>query len=146
MASVLDVAAYILQQIGAVTAWKLQKLVYYAQAWSHVWDERPLFEERIEAWANGPVCPDLYARHRGQFVIREIEGGDPTRLDEDARDTIDAVLEYYGDKHAQWLSDLTHIEAPWKDARGDLPPGAPSCREITTDSMAAFYEALPPEA
>ena len=48
---------------------KLQKLVYYCQAWSLVWDDMPLFESRIEAWANGPVVLDLYYRHRGQYWI-----------------------------------------------------------------------------
>ena len=37
MASVYDVAAYILEKQGAMTTWKLQKLVYYSQAWSLVW-------------------------------------------------------------------------------------------------------------
>ena len=57
MATAHDVAAYILQKKGEMTAMKLQKLVYYSQAWSVVWDERPLFHEKIEAWANGPVVP-----------------------------------------------------------------------------------------
>ncbi|WP_307850044.1 MULTISPECIES: type II toxin-antitoxin system antitoxin SocA domain-containing protein [unclassified Saccharopolyspora] len=42
-----------------MTAMKLQKLVYYSQAWHLVWDERPLFDEPVQAWANGPVVPDL---------------------------------------------------------------------------------------
>jgi uncharacterized phage-associated protein len=145
MANVFDVAEYILQLTGRMTTWKLQKLVYYSQAWSLVWDQRPLFPERIEAWANGPVCPDLYAHHRGQFVIEKIAAGDPNSVDKDGRDTIDGVLNYYGDKHPQWLSDLTHAEGPWKDARGDLPSGAPSHKEITLESMVAYYEAIPPD-
>jgi hypothetical protein len=48
-----DVAAYILKQTGEITAMKLQKLVYYSQAWSLVWDEEPLFSERVEAWRMG---------------------------------------------------------------------------------------------
>jgi uncharacterized phage-associated protein len=143
MANVFDVARYILKHTGPVTAWKLQKLVYYSQAWSLVWDVRPLFPERIEAWANGPVCPELYAQHRGRFMIDSIQVGDPDAIDVVGRETIDAVLDYYGDKHPQWLSDLTHAEAPWKDARGDLPPGASCQREITHECMAAYYEALP---
>src|ERR1700733_8590182 len=91
MATVFDVAAYILAKRGGMTAWKLQKLVYYSQAGSLVWDERPLFAERIEAWANGPVCPDLYAAHRGAFIVTEIDRGDPSRLIVDATETIDAV-------------------------------------------------------
>ena len=65
MANALDVAAAILKRTGPIPAMKLQKLVYYSQAWSLVWDDRPLFKDRIEAWANGPVIPNLYRAHRG---------------------------------------------------------------------------------
>jgi uncharacterized phage-associated protein len=143
MADVFDVAQYILEKRGPMTAWKLQKLVYYSQAWSLVWDQRPLFNERIEAWANGPVCPDLYKLHRGRFMIEKIDAGDPGALDEDGRETVDAVLGYYGDKHPQMLSDLTHAEAPWLEARGKLPAGAQCQNEITHAAMAGYYEALP---
>lgn len=143
MASVFDVAKYILNRVGPVTAWKLQKLVYYAQAWSLVWDEQPLFPQRIEAWANGPVCPELYNRHRGQFIVGDVGEADESAISASGRETIDAVLAYYGDKHPQWLSDLSHSEGPWRDARGDKPPGAASNAEITWEAMAGFYEALP---
>ena len=64
MAQVNDVARYILErQSGSVSTMKLQKLVYYAQAWSLVWDEKPLFHVRIEAWANGPIVRELYDQH-----------------------------------------------------------------------------------
>lgn len=141
-----DVAAYILQKKGAMTSWKLQKLVYYSQAWSLVWDEQPIFDERIEAWANGPVSPDLYQQHRGKFIVAEIKSGVPDMLTKDEQETVDAVLGYYGDMHPQELSDLTHSEAPWIDARGGLPPGANCQNEITQEAMAAYYEALPPAA
>jgi uncharacterized phage-associated protein len=65
---VQDVAQYILDNQGAMTATKLQKLCYYSQAWHLVWDERPLFDERIEAWANGPVTRSLYSSHWRQFI------------------------------------------------------------------------------
>ena len=142
MATVFDVAAYILQNKGPMTAWKLQKLVYYSQAWSLVWDERPLFNERIEAWANGPVCPDLYKVHRRQFIVSEIPCGDPAELDRIGAETVDAVLDFYGNMHPQQLSDLTHSEAPWADARSGILPGMAGCREITHDAMAAYYEGL----
>ena len=60
MVSAHDVAAYILRKQGPLSAMKLQKLVYYAQAWSTVWDDQPLFSEAVEAWANGPVVRELY--------------------------------------------------------------------------------------
>jgi uncharacterized phage-associated protein len=149
MARALDVAAYILERSGPgpLTAMKLQKLVYYSQAWSLVWDERPLFPERIEAWANGPVCPTLYNFHRGSFhVSRMMIGGDPDSLSADERETVDAVLDYYGKMNSQYLSDLTHAEQPWQIARGQMSPGERGNSEITHASMAEFYGSLPPDA
>ena len=84
MATVFDVAAYILGKQGASSTWKLQKLVYYSQAWSLVWDGTPLFEEEIQAWIGGPVCPDLYSKHRGQFMfmVDDVDSGDADALAE----------------------------------------------------------------
>ena len=39
MATIFDVASYILSKQGPMTTMKLEKLCYYAQAWSLVWDE-----------------------------------------------------------------------------------------------------------
>jgi uncharacterized phage-associated protein len=147
MATALDVAAYILRKQGSMTAMKLQKLVYYAQGWSLVWDERPLFAERIEAWANGPVVRELYDAHRGRFTLYPGEiAGDPEALDNLARETVDAMLGFYGSKPSQWLSDLTHTEDPWKLARRGLADNDRSSREITQASMAEYYGSLPPSS
>ncbi|MEK9841988.1 type II toxin-antitoxin system antitoxin SocA domain-containing protein [Thalassospira sp.] len=143
MANVLDVAAYILKECGEMTAMKLQKLVYYSQAWALVWDSKPLFNERIEAWANGPVAPDLYNHHRGQFMLgTDSIAGDPNKLEARAKDTIDAVLKFYGDKDARWLSELTHQERPWRDARLGIPEGERGSAEITPAAMCEYYDSL----
>ncbi len=142
MATVHDVAAYILQKQGELTAMKLQKLVYYSQAWSLVWDEEPLFAERLEAWANGPVVPDLYREHKGLFKVRSWSKGDPNALNSQQRETVDAVLGYYGDRTSQWLSDLTHQEAPWLGARKGLGPGDRGSQEISHAAMAEYYGSL----
>jgi uncharacterized phage-associated protein len=137
-----DIAAYILNKCGPMSAMKLQKLVYYCQAWSLVWDERPLFHERIEAWANGPVVPELYAAHKGMFIVDQWPKGSPDCLDAVGKETVDAVLGYYASKPAQWLSDLTHDEAPWKNARAGLGPGEPGSKEITWAALAEYYGGL----
>lgn len=142
MVTVLDVASYILNKQGSMTAMKLQKLVYYAQAWSLVWDEKRLFRNQVKAWANGPVVPVLYQAHRGQFTVSRISGGDSRNLSIVQKNTVDAVLNYYGDKSSQWLSDLTHSELPWQDARSGLNPGQRGCREITPVAMAEYYSSL----
>lgn len=140
----IDVAAYILGEQGEMPAMKLQKLVYYSQAWSLVWDDKPLFRDQIEAWANGPVIRSLYNLLRGKYLIIAIPGGHPESLDETQRETVDAVLKFYGNKSSQWLSDLTHMELPWKEAResAGLTDGERGQVVISEASMAEYYSSL----
>lgn len=141
----VDVAAFILQRMGEMTAMKLQKLVYYSQAWSLVWDEAPLLRERVQAWANGPVVPELYNAHRGLYTVSPGQiAGSAAALSPDQIETVEAVLTHYGDKHSQWLSDLTHAEDPWKNARQDagLTDGARGTVEISQAAMAEYYSSL----
>jgi len=142
MASVHDVAAYILRKQRMMTTMKLQKLVYYAQAWSLVWDDRRLFQAKIEAWAAGPVVPELYRIHRGKFKVAKWPKGDPKRLSPLEIETVDAVLNFYGKKSSYWLSNLTHQERPWRDARRGLGPGDRGNREIKPAAMAEYYGGL----
>lgn len=143
MANVFDTAKYILDKMGALSTMKLQKLCYYAQAWSLVWDDNPLFDEDFEAWANGPVCPELFQKTKGQFLVyASDETGYEGDLTDNQKDTIDHVIEYYGDKDAKWLSSLTHMETPWIEARKESPAGAVCTNVITKESMAVYYGGL----
>jgi uncharacterized phage-associated protein len=139
MTTVLDAAAYILKRHGPMTTMKLQKLVYYSQAWSIVWDDDELFPEEIQAWKNGPVVRELYESHKGRFRVETIPGGDDDALSEDQENTVDEVLSFYGEKSAQWLSDLTHLEDPWKEA---WHKGANSI--ITKEALAEYYSSIEP--
>lgn len=147
MSNVFDVADYILKQCGKIPALKLQKLVYYSQVWSLVWDDAPLFSEEIEAWANGPVVRSLYARHRQNYFAFRDQLGDANyrSLSNTQRETVDAVLHFYGDKPSQWLSDLTHMEDPWIDARKGLNSGERGSKVITQAAMVEYYSGLSPE-
>ena len=140
--SASDVAAKILEMKGSMSAMKLQKLCYYAHAWHLVWHEAPLFPDEIQAWANGPVIPRLYAEHKGQFRVESIEAGDPSKVCAKGITTLTSVLAFYGEKTAQWLSDLTHMETPWKHARAGLPNGSYSDAPITDSSMHEYYSGL----
>ena len=143
--SVFDVAAYILKKNGPMTTMKLQKLVYYSQAWSLVWDEKPIFKENIEAWANGPVVKELFNYHRGQYMISSVLIGNLELLNDKQKKTIDAVIDYYGDKPSQWLSDLTHMEDPWRLSRTGMPEMRRGNRVIGLDLLSEYYGSIPPE-
>ena len=56
--------------------------------------------------------------------------------------TIDKVLAFYGDKDAQWLSQLTHMEEPWRKARAGCADGEICTNTITKESMAIYYGGL----
>lgn len=142
MANVLDVAAYILNKVGRVSTWKLQKLIYYAEAWHAVWDDKTLFPERIEAWANGPVAPALYERHKGQFTISTLDGGDPKCLEKNERESVDAVIKFYNKYNGQQLSEITHKEQPWLRARDGLAPNERGRNIIILEAMTEYYSGL----
>lgn len=148
MATVFDVARYILGKTGEITTMKLQKLVYYSQVWSLVWDEDPMFSDKIEAWSNGPVVRQLYEAHRGAFKVNvdTLSTGDPSILSSKQRETVDAIFSYYGDKSGQWLSDLTHMEDPWINARerAGLSNGDRGWAEIALADMYEYYSGLLP--
>lgn len=140
--NIFDIANYILSQTGQISTMKLQKLVYYCHAWSLVWDDKPLFQNRIEAWANGPVVADLYNAHRGMYEVVRFRGGDASKITGDTKNTIDSVLETYSDKSAKWLIDLTHLESPWQDARKDLAPTDRGNNVITNEAIFEYYSSL----
>lgn len=143
MANVFDTAKYILEKSGTMSTMKLQKLCYYSQAWALVWDDSPLFNEDFQAWANGPVCPELFFKTKGKYsVSAKDETGGEENLTDDQKDTIDKVLEHYGIHDAQWLSQLTHMEDPWMKAREGVPSGMGCNNIITKESMELYYGGL----
>lgn len=147
MATVHDVAAYILEKLpesASMTTTKLQKLCYYSQGWSLAWDEEPLFHEKIQAWANGPVVYELFKEHRGRFRVKreDLEEGNANNLTQDQKDTVDAVFDSYGKLSGQQLSDRTHQERPWIEARKGLEPGQSSSTPLSLDTMQDFFGAL----
>ena len=147
MANVFDVAKYILHSIGGdISTMKLQKLCYYAQAWHLVWhDNKPLFSEDFEAWVNGPVCKELFHCHQGKFIISENDllGDELTgSLTDEEISTIDKIIDFYGSKTGAWLSELTHKEKPWLEARGNISTQSISHNIISKKSMYDYYRSL----
>ena len=136
MATVDDVVVLLLETAGTMTAFKLQKLLYYAQGWSLAWDGCPLFDAKIKAYDNGPCVGVVFNAHRGQRHVSRWPQGDASRLTAEERDTVLAVIEKYGAKRSDELVEMTHAEAPWLEARARLPAGSD---EITPAALRAFF-------
>jgi uncharacterized phage-associated protein len=115
---------------------KLQKLCYYAQGVCSAMRGKPLFQERVLAWDHGPVVPDLYHAYKrfGSQSIDPVRDFDPATIDEPDRIALDAVYRYYGQFSPWRLRNMTHDEAPWRDAYDKL-----SGSEIPVDAMEEFF-------
>ncbi len=128
---------------------KLQKLLYYAQAWHLAYFETRLFEGTFQAWVHGPVLPEVYSelRHFGwrpiakdslnqeyiEHFCNEIVSPEQCELLQDVVD------EYFG-LTAFELEKLTHSEKPWQLARTGLAKDEPSDNIISDRSMIEYYK------
>lgn len=122
----------------AMTHLKVQKLVYYAEAWFLANFDRSLTNEDFEAWAHGPVSPKVYSKYRDNGW----EALPPERaqtLPENVGDYLTAVYNEYGQFSAKRLEALTHSEEPWKVTRGNLPPEARCNESIDRLLMRNYY-------
>lgn len=121
MINIIDAAKYLVflsyQNMKSLTPLKLQKILYLAQGWSYVWDDKPLFMSSFSAWQYGPVNVEVYDYFKkyGRSEIPEDESL-PYITDNCSRETLDAVWKNYCNYSAFELVDLTHKQSPWINA------------------------------
>jgi uncharacterized phage-associated protein len=141
----LDIA----ENTGAtVDPLQMQKLAFLAQGWTLGLTGVELFREAIEAWAHGPVVPELYHSLKmfGASPIRgRLRAYDyAQRRVIVARETLDpiegeivrAVWQKYGAWSGSQLIALTHQPgSPWSQARQSREYNA----RINVDAMRAWF-------
>jgi uncharacterized phage-associated protein len=146
--SAIDVAEYLLVYAGHkgdfLSNKKLQKLLYYAQAWYLVFYNKELFYQPIEAWIHGPVVPEVYQKYKrfGYNPIR-IPKRELTdfRFSPSVHQLLSEIYQVYGDHTADFLEDLAHSELPWIEARGTCTLEEYSRTPISLKTMKRFYRA-----
>jgi uncharacterized phage-associated protein len=150
------VTHYINQKGDSVSHKKLQKLLYFVEAWHLVNLGPAILEEDFEAWVHGPVIPELYHQLKefGFNDIRVVNEEHDTideeiqaiiernALTEDQMGLIYTVLDRYGSLTSFELELLSHSEAPWIEARGNFPPHEPCKNKISKERMRTFYSNL----
>lgn len=125
MASVFEVAKFFVdlaqkQEGDLMTPLRLQKLLYFAQAWHLARHGTPLFDAPIEAWQYGPVVPDVYRKynHFGREGIEEDSRVAPDAFTSNEFALLLDVAREYAPYSTSALVDLTHkAGAPWACAR-----------------------------
>ncbi len=161
MVNILDMAKYtilrLLQNGNSITPLKLQKVLYYLQAWYMVYFHKELlFDNQPEAWVNGPVYRSVYDEYKlmgmyDQFSMSDfgLEPDDVPNVLNGLKDSmnlsgrgwnlVEDVLRHYGSMSQDRLVFLTHSQAPWNEARRGAQPFAYSEQKISFNSMYDYY-------
>ncbi|MCU0542007.1 MAG: DUF4065 domain-containing protein [Oscillatoriaceae cyanobacterium Prado104] len=130
-----------------INAYKLQKLLYCAQAWHLAIYGTPLFNSDFQAWVHGPVIPDLLERYTSQFSWEPIsEKVDRPQLPEQIGEFLEEVAEAYFEYDDETLERIICSEMPWLEARGNLPRDESCHAIISQKSMKKYYSARVKEA
>lgn len=121
---------------------KLQKLIFYAQAWNLVFNNEKIINDKFEAWIHGAAIPSLY-RHYKKFGFSQIdekyEDEEFDTLTEKEKTLLDEIWEVYGKYDADYLELLNHSEEPWQKARQNSTPFEPSRAVISEKDMKSYY-------
>ena len=145
MLSALDVAKYFLfiafQNGDTITNLKMQKLLYYAQAWYMVNNNgKLLFRDEIQAWKYGPVVPAVYQffkEYNSYPIHHSVTESDIAIVPQHERDFLDEFAVEYFSMSATELVSMTHNEAPWKTAYSKGNNAV-----INTTEMYNFYRTM----
>ncbi|MBK3698576.1 Panacea domain-containing protein [Listeria monocytogenes] len=126
----------------SMTPKKLQKMLYYAYAWTLTLTNdkdndltNKLFEEQFEAWVHGPVIPEIYRMYSvyGYNNIPKIDN----EIDignKDIENILNQVMTVYGKYDGNELESITHQEEPWISARSGYGP-LDTCNEVIDDTI-----------
>jgi len=121
---------------------KLQKLLFYAQAWHLALKEKELFEENFQAWVHGPVLLTQYHRFK-EFKWKQIDVDlEKPDLDPELTQFLNEIIDIFGSETAVALELMTHRERPWLEARRGILPHEPCNNYISKQTMADYYKTL----
>lgn len=145
MYMVRDIAEYVIwysekQDLG-ISNLKLQKILYFIQAYFLICSGKPCFCEKIEAWDFGPVVPGIYRRYKqyGGTDIPRIPEKEPCLAQSD-KERINKVVDKFADYSAADLTEITQKQLPWMEAVYESKNN-----EISTASMKQYFADKEPE-
>lgn len=125
---------------------KLQKLLYYLQAWSWGINNERFINCSFEAWVHGPVCRQIYDRLKGEkslyslITTDDLQTKEPNTLIEASDiEFINFILDNYAGFSGTELETMTHTETPWIETRRGLDPMQGCNKEIPEDMMQTYY-------
>ena len=133
---------YILNRCGDITPLALQKSLYYVQGFYYAFNDKFLFEEDCQAWAHGPVYPEVYFKYKHYKF-------DPIESKIEVSDTIftsseliimENVVKHFCCYSGKVLEKFTHSEYPWLETRGEIPELESSTEIIKKEYIGKYFK------
>jgi len=125
-----------------LTNLKLQKLVYYAQAWHLALYDKPLFSDPIQGWVHGPVVSPLYGKFK-KYRWDALPSTQPRpKFSQNVERHLTDIYTVFNPYTAYQLECMTHQEDPWIKSRTGLSEDESGTNEIKHDDMRDFYRKL----
>lgn len=145
MDRILDVAEYIFQKYKSVSkenidGMKLHKLLYFAQRECLAITGSPMFEEKLLGWKYGPVSTDV----RHNLTPDGVIGGDIEKVSDASKYILNNVILEYGALSSWKLSELSHKEISWKNARKGLNESDIGTKPLLLDDIRKDSEKVRP--
>lgn len=143
-------ANYILKHYGPMSHLKLQKLLFYCDAYCLAFFGQELINDKFEAWVHGPVCRKVYNEMKGFSVLYTDMSYSPMAVNEDeifdtlpldVKDLLKDVLDSLSNWTGIELERATHRELPWMEARRGYAEADKCHVEISKETTRTFYRA-----
>lgn len=133
---------YILNRCGDITPLALQKSLYYVQGFYYAFNNKFLFEEDCQAWAHGPVYPEVYFKYK-HFKFDPIESKievSDTIFTSSELIIIENVIKHFCCYSGKVLEKFTHSEYPWLQTRGNIPELKSSTEIIKKEYIGKYFK------
>ncbi len=137
MDKIIDVAAYVIKKYKELTGetldeMKLHKLLYFTQREAFAVIGRQAFEGVFEGWKYGPVCREVRSNYYdGEIVIPTSEISDEIQY------IVNNVILEYGSLASWKLSQLSHKDSSWINARHGLAANEIGNRPLNIEDIKA---------
>jgi uncharacterized phage-associated protein len=143
---------YILMKGGAMSHLKIQKVLFYIQAYHLAYFDKSIVEDDFQAWVHGPVSRKIYDSAKDLSILHTelkfiLEKDEQSPIDiinnsltvsqiELVNDVIDELKGLSGLQ----LENMTHSEEPWLYARRGYESGERCAVIIPNELIKDYYK------
>lgn len=140
-----QIVNYIIIKMGEITPLSLQKLLSFSNGVNYSLNGKQLIFENSQAWAHGPVYPQIYSKYK-KYGYKPIDngiysthGGMLSKLTREELKAIDLVIHTFGLYSPKILEAISHMQDPWLEKRIGYKDNETGKKVIDENSIRNYY-------